>query len=153
MKKYKSLLMLLIPVLFSAPGVAQEPSQPQVKTVKSLYSAKDTMNKLRQSFNDKGMKIFTVIDHQAAAQEYGLAMPFASVIIFGDPKVGTPMMLAAPTLAIDLPLKALVWENDKGEVFVSVNNAETIGEKHGLSKEVYGKLNGAEKLVFKTVTE
>lgn len=132
--------------------IMQNPSA-DLNTVRSNYSALDTITKIKEAVTQKGMKIFTVIDHQAAAKEAGLAMPFASVVIFGMPKVGTPMMIESPTLAIDLPLKALVWENQQGEIFVSLNNPQIFQEKHHVKEENIKKLAGATQLISKAVTQ
>ncbi|TDQ59023.1 uncharacterized protein (DUF302 family) [Mesocricetibacter intestinalis] len=150
MKVFKTLLLTL--PLISAPLLAQAETAP-LKTVKSGYDSAQTLDKIKQAVEKNGLKLFTVIDHQAAAKEAGLSMPFASVVIFGNPKAGTPMMLAAPTLAIDLPVKALVWEDQKGEVFVTLNDTDSIGKKHGLNEEVYGKLKNLEKLIPQVVTK
>ncbi|OOF86447.1 DUF302 domain-containing protein [Rodentibacter ratti] len=148
--KFKTLL-LAIPFITTA--FVAHAENDSMKTVKSEYTTVETVEKIKNAITEKGMKVFTVIDHQAAAKDKGLTMPFASVVIFGMPTVGTPMMIKAPTLAIDLPLKALVWEDDKGAVFVTLNSADDIGKKHGLSEEVYGKLKGAEKLIPSVVTK
>lgn len=148
--KFKSLLLALPLALTTMFAQADNHA---LKTVKSEYTAVETVEKIKNVVTEKGMKVFTVIDHQAAAKEAGLTMPFASVVIFGTPKVGTPMMIASPTLAIDLPIKALVWEDKTGEVFVTLNDTDTIGKKHGLSEDVYGKLKGAEKLIPSIVTK
>lgn len=148
--KFKSLLLALPLALTTMFAQAENTA---LKTVKSEYTAVETVEKIKNVVTEKGMKVFTVIDHQAAAKEAGLTMPFASVVIFGTPKVGTPMMIASPTLAIDLPIKALVWEDKTGEVFVTLNDTDTIGKKHGLSEDVYGKLKGAEKLIPSIVTK
>lgn len=148
--KLKSLLFTLP---FIATAMVAQANESALKTVKSAYPAVETVEKIKHAVTEKGMKVFTVIDHQAAAKEAGLAMPFSSVVVFGTPKAGTPMMLQSPTLAIDLPIKALVWEDTKGEVFVTLNDTDTIGKKHGLTEEVYGKLKGAEKLVPAAVTQ
>ncbi|WP_101775039.1 DUF302 domain-containing protein [Pasteurella oralis] len=148
--KFKTLFLAL--PLMAATFVAQA-DNPAIKTVKSEYSAIETVEKIKSAVTEKGMKIFTVIDHQAAAKEAGLTMPFASVVVFGMPKVGTPIMLATPTMAIDLPIKALVWEDKQGDVFVTLNDTETVGKKHSLSEEVYSKLKGAEKLIPSVVTK
>ncbi|EEX49831.1 hypothetical protein HMPREF0621_1354 [Pasteurella dagmatis ATCC 43325] len=148
--KFKSLLLALPLALTTMFAQAENTA---LKTVKSEYTAVETVEKIKNAVTEKGMKVFTVIDHQAAAKEAGLTMPFASVVIFGTPKVGTPMMIASPTLAIDLPIKALVWEDKTGEVFVTLNDTDTIGKKHGLSEDIYGKLKGAEKLIPSIVTK
>ncbi|WP_233113037.1 DUF302 domain-containing protein [Aggregatibacter actinomycetemcomitans] len=124
-----------------------------LKTFKSKYSAENTISKIRQALNDKNIKIFTIIDHQAAAKETGLSMPFSSVIVFGKPQLGTPMMIESPTLAIDLPLKALVWENSQGEIFVSLNRNEIIAEKHNVTAGNVEKMNKLVKLITESVTE
>ena len=78
-------------------------------------------------------------------------MPFAQVIVFGSPKAGTPLMIAAPTLAIDLPLKALVWEDAAGKMRVSYNAPEYLQERHGVPAELIGNLAGAGMLLQKAV--
>ena len=121
-------------------------------SVPSANSAKATLAKLDQAIKARGMKVFTHIDHAAAAQEFGTSMPPATVVIFGNPKNGTPNFLKQPTLAIDLPLKMLVWENAAGQVFVSYNSGSyvfgTIFARHGLkppaaaAKRLEAMLNG-----------
>lgn len=116
-------------------------------TVKSAYSAPESLKRVEDALKAKGLTIFTVIDHQKAAQEQQLDMPAASVIVFGNPKLGTPMMVQAPTLAIDLPSKVLVWEDGKGNVFVSMNTAAYMAKRHHLPESVTAPLAGLEKLV------
>ena len=105
-------------------------------TIASANSAAGTLAKLDKAIKARGMKVFTHIDHAAAAKEFGTSMPPATVVVFGNPKGGTPNFLKQPTLAIDLPLKMLVWQNAKGEVFVSYNSGSyvfgTIFGRHGL---------------------
>ncbi len=107
-----------------------------LKTMASKYSADETVNKFEAAIKAKGMKVFTRIDHQVAAKEAGLTMPASQVVIFGAPKGGTPNFLKKPTLAIDLPLKALIWQNAEGKVFLSYNSgAYVFGDifgRHGL---------------------
>lgn len=116
-------------------------------TVKSAYSASESVQRIQDALKAKGLTIFTVIDHQKAAEAHQLKMPAASVIVFGNPKLGTPMMVQAPTMAIDLPSKVLVWEDGKGNVFASMNTAAYMGKRHHLPESVYGPLAGLEKLV------
>ena len=119
-------------------------------TIASNSSAAATIEKFEAAAKEAGMKIFTRIDHSAAATEAGLAMPPATVIIFGNPKGGTPTFLRAPTLAIDLPLKALVWQDAAGKVFVSYNSGAYVGAtvlpRHGLPAAPDGGA-GQEKLL------
>src|SRR6202035_3091295 len=87
----------------------------------SRYSVDDTVARLETVFKERGLQIFALIDHSGEAQKVGLKMRPTKVLIFGSPKGGTPLMVAAPSLAIDLPLKALISEDEKGEVRVSYN--------------------------------
>ncbi len=121
--------------MFAGPALAQSSSG--LKTLESSAPAVVTIEKLESIIKAKGMKVFTRIDHAAAAREAGLTMPAATVVIFGNPKGGTPNFLKAPTLAIDLPLRALVWQDQAGKTFVSWNTGEyvtgTLFARHGLN--------------------
>lgn len=118
-------------------------------TQSSANSAEDTTNKLEAAIEGAGFKVFARLDHAAAAAEAGLEMPYSTVVVFGNPKLGTPAFLQTPALAIDLPLKALVWEDAEGNVFVSYNSStymfETIYERHGqpYPPEMIDRLGGA----------
>lgn len=108
-----------------------------LNTRESANSAAATIEKLETAIKSRGMKVFARIDHAAAAAEAGMKMPPATVIVFGNPKAGTPNFLKSPTLAIDLPLKALVWQDQGGKTFVSWNSGGyvigTIFPRHGLN--------------------
>ena len=97
------------------------------------------------------MQIFTVIDHSGEAEKAGLKMPPTKVVIFGSPKGGTPLMLSAPSLAIDLPLKALVAEDANGKVSVSYNDPDYLRERHGVPPDLIKNLAGAGALIAKAV--
>ena len=99
--------------------------------IASRYSLDDTMRTLQEVFSEKGLQVFAVIDHSGEAEKVGLEMPPTKVLIFGSPKAGTPLMLAAPSLAIDLPLKALVAEDAEGKVSVTYNDPEYLRARHG----------------------
>ena len=88
----------------------------------------------------KGMKVFARIDQAAEAKAVGLTMRPMVLLIFGDPKAGTPLMNRYPSLAVDLPLKALVWESPEGRVFVSYNSPEFLQQRHGLDAPPFGAL-------------
>ncbi len=90
--------------------------------------------------------MFAVIDHSGEAESVGLSMPNTKLIVFGNPKAGTPLMIAAPTIAIDLPLKILVWEDLEGKVWISHNSPEFLGNRHGLLPELRQTLVSAGKL-------
>ena len=107
--------------------------------------------RLEAAFRDKGMQIFTVIDHSGEAEKAGLKMPPTKVVIFGSPKGGTPLMLSAPSLAIDLPLKALVAEDANGKVSVSYNDPDYLRERHGVPPDLIKNLAGAGALIAKAV--
>jgi len=118
--------------------------------VASRYSVDETVQRLTRAFTEKGMQIFAVIDHSGEAAKAGLKMPATKVVIFGSPKGGTPLMLAAPSLAIDLPLKALVAEaNDK--VSVTYNDPEYLKDRHGVPADLIKNLAGAGAVIAKAV--
>jgi uncharacterized protein (DUF302 family) len=99
-------------------GLAALPLQAQdngLRTIPATEDAAATLVKLESAIKSGGMKVFTRIDHAAAAKEFGLMMPPSTVVIFGNPKNGTPNFLKKPTLAIDLPLKILVWQDNAGK--------------------------------------
>ena len=93
-------------------------------TQPSNYSAEETLQRLESEIGSRGFRIFGKLDHAAAAKDVQLEMPFSTVLVFGNPKLGTPSFILKPKLAIDLPLKALVWEDANGKVWVSYNSSE-----------------------------
>ena len=109
-------------------------------TVPSRYSVKETIARFEAAVKAKellGFMVFTELDHAAAAAKFGLTMRPRTVIVFGNPKFGTPVMVKTPLLAIDVPPKALVWEDDQGKVWLTYNSAEYLGKtiyaRHGLA--------------------
>jgi uncharacterized protein (DUF302 family) len=114
-----------------------------IVTSQSRYSFAETVEKLEAMLKEKGIKLFTIIDHSGAAASAGLTMPPTKVFIFGNPKGGTPLMLAAPSLAIDLPLKILVAENAQGKVWLSWNDPAYLQERHGFPKELMANRGAA----------
>ena len=117
----------------------------------SPFSVEQTLEKLQLILHDKGMTTFAHIDHSAEAAKVGMEMRPTQLLLFGNPRGGTPPMLAAPTLAIDLPLKALVWEDDQGKVWVTHNSAEYLQRRHGFAREFLQNFAGAAKLIQKAV--
>jgi uncharacterized protein (DUF302 family) len=95
----------------------------------------------------KNVKVFAVVDHSGEAEKAGLKMPPTQLLIFGNPKGGTPVMLAAPTAAIDLPLKALAWEDASGKVWLSYNDPAYIQRRFNLSDDVMKPLAGIGALI------
>ncbi|SRR5579871_972609 len=119
--------------------------------VASKYSVDETVKRLQAAFRDKGMQIFAVIDHSGEAEKVGLKMPPTKVVIFGSPKGGTPLMLAVPSLAIDLPLKALVAEGADGKVSVTYNDPDYLQTRHGVPVDLIKNLAGAGALIANAV--
>ncbi len=98
----------------------------------SKHSVDEALTKLQSILHAKGITIFALIDHSGEAAKVGLEMHPTKLVIFGNPKGGTPLMLAAPSIAIDLPLKILIWEDGQGKVWVSYNSPEYLAERHNL---------------------
>jgi uncharacterized protein (DUF302 family) len=117
----------------------------------SHYSVEETLSRLQSAFASKGLQVFAVIDHSGEAEKVGLKMRPTKVVIFGSPKGGTPLMVAAPSLAIDLPLKALVAEDAAGKVSVTYNDPEYLKERHGVPEELIKNLAGAGVVIGKAV--
>src|SRR6266403_4573531 len=99
--------------------------------VPSRYSVPETLARLHSILKEKGMTVFALIDHSGEAEKAGMKMRPTQLLIFGSPKGGTPLMIAAPSVAIDLPLKALVWEDERGKVWLSYNAPEFLQQRHG----------------------
>jgi uncharacterized protein (DUF302 family) len=112
-------------------GIASRPSH---------HSVDETVERLKGILQAKGVKVFAVIDHSGEAEKAGLKMPPTKLLIFGNPKAGTPLMLASPSSAIDLPLKILVWEDVRpeahGTVWISYNSPAYLAKRHGLPPEL-----------------
>src|ERR1700740_1162661 len=102
----------------------------------SSHSVEETVEKLKTILQSKGVKLFAVVDHSGEAEKVGMQMRPTKLLIFGSPKAGTPLMLAAPSIAIDLPLKILVREDAEGKTHVSYNSPEYLKQRHGLPKEL-----------------
>jgi len=115
--------------------MAAEPDN-GIVTIPSNHSVVDTLEKLKAMLQAKGITLFAVIDHSGEAEKAGLKMPPTKVLIFGNPKGGTPLMLAAPSVAIDLPLKILVAEDPAGRVTISYNAPEYLQSRHHLPVEL-----------------
>jgi uncharacterized protein (DUF302 family) len=102
----------------------------------SPYSVSETLKKLDAVLQSRGLTVFARIDHSGEAEKVGMKMHPTQLIIFGSPKGGTPLMVASPTLAIDLPLKALVWEDAGGKVWLSYNTAEYLKQRHNIPDDL-----------------
>ena len=106
-----------------------------LKTIASSFSPKETMERLESEISAKGMKVFARIDHAAGAAEAGLYLRPTDLIIFGNARAGTPLMQASQVVGIDLPLKALVWQDEAGKTWLSYYEPNWIIERHGLAIE------------------
>ena len=119
--------------------------------VASHYSVDDTVQRLQAALAAKGLQVFALVDHSGEAEKVGLKMRPTKVLIFGSPKAGTPLMVAAPSLAIDLPLKALVAEDVDGKASVTYNDPEYLKQRHDVPAELIKNLAGAGALIAKAV--
>jgi len=117
----------------------------------SPYSFAETMQRVEALLQKQGLKIFCRVDHSGEAEKVGLKMPPTQVLIFGSPKGGTPLMIASPTVAIDLPLKALISEDGGGKVWVSYNTPEYLKQRHNISGELIKNIAGIGLLLQKAV--
>jgi uncharacterized protein (DUF302 family) len=118
-----------------------------VLRLKSPFPFNDTVRRLQAVFVERGIKIFAAIDQQAEALAAGLSMPPTTLILFGNPASGTPLMLDNPAAGIDLPLKALVIESELGEVEVIINTAKYVIDRHALPHGLEANLLPAERLI------
>jgi uncharacterized protein (DUF302 family) len=108
------------------------PSEKGIATIPSRHSVDETVKKVEAMLQAKGVKLFAIVDHSGEAESAGLKMPPTKLLIFGNPKAGTPLMLAAPSIAIDLPLKILVAQDANGKVWTSYNSAAYLQARHGV---------------------
>jgi len=147
--------MWQLAVLFSAlalPAIAEgQPGANKngIVTIPSNHSVDETVERLKNILQTKGVTLFALIDHSGEAAKVGMKMPNTKLLIFGNPKGGTPLMLAAPSVAIDLPLKILVAEDAQGRVWVSYNSPEYLKERHGLPENLLPNIAVAATLAAK----
>jgi uncharacterized protein (DUF302 family) len=107
-----------------------------IESMRSAHSVDATVERLKNLLSTKHVTLFALVDHSGEAAKAGLAMPPTKLLIFGSPAAGTPVMLAAPSIAIDLPLKILVWEDAQGAVWLSWNSPEYLQQRHGVPPEL-----------------
>jgi uncharacterized protein (DUF302 family) len=119
--------------------------------IPSRYSVPESMVRLEAILKEKGLTIFARVDHSGEAKKVGLEMRPTQLVIFGSPKGGTPLMVAAPSLAIDLPLKALAWQDEKGKVWLSYNSPEYLQQRHGIPADLLKNIAGVGALIQKAV--
>jgi uncharacterized protein (DUF302 family) len=117
--------------------------------IPSSHSVDETATKLEGILQAKGITLFAMVDHSGEAAKAGMKMRPTKLLIFGNPRAGTPVMLAAPSSAIDLPLKILVWEDDQGKVWVTYNSPSYLQERHNLRSELLPNIAVIETLAAK----
>lgn len=127
MKKLLLLCVALLPLVFSHPAIASENG---MISKKSKYSVKETLDKLEAVLKKKGITIALRWDHSAKAREVGIPLRATELLIFGNPKLGSHMFTANQTAGIDLPMKALAWKDDKGQVWLTYNDPQYIVDRH-----------------------
>lgn len=115
----------------------------------SNHSVEETVDRLKNILQSKGVKLFALVDHSGEAEKSGMKMPPTKLLIFGNPKAGTPLMLAVPSVAIDLPLKILVWEDAHKKTWVSYNSSAYLQERHNLPTELLQNIAVVETLAAK----
>jgi len=107
-----------------------------IVALRSNHSVDQTVERIAQALQAKGVKLFTMVDHSGEAEKAGMRMPPTKLLIFGNPKAGTPLMLASPSSALDLPLKLLVSEDSKGQVWISYNSPAYLQARHNLPQDL-----------------
>ena len=122
----KTILTLILTSLFASSAWATE----GMISVKSAHSVAATADRLENILNGKGMTVFARIDHAAGAAKVGKTLPPTQLVIFGNPKVGTPLMQCSHSIAIDLPQKALIWQDESGQVWLSYNDPQYLALRH-----------------------
>jgi uncharacterized protein (DUF302 family) len=138
----RNLLLSFIAILFcSSTAVADN----GLITIKSSHDVKGTAYHLEKALEAKGMTVFVKIDHAEGAQKVGKKLRPTELIVFGNPKVGTPLMQCGQSVAIDLPQKALIWEDQEGQVWLSYNDPKYLAKRHGIKgcDEVVQKIENA----------
>ena len=116
-----------------APGLIHLPSP---------YPIAETLKRVETALQSHSLTIFCLVDHSGEAEKVGLQMPPTKLLIFGNPKGGTPLMLASPTVAIDFPLKALVWEDAEGKVWLTYNRPDYLKQRHNLPENLMKNISG-----------
>jgi uncharacterized protein (DUF302 family) len=126
------------PVPFTAAGVASQPSP---------YSVDGTLQRLEQVIRSRGMTLFAHFDHSGEAARAGLTMQPAHVLVFGNPRAGTALMVASPLIALDLPLKVMVWQDDRGHVWVTYNQPTSMAERYAIPRDLVRVIAGVDGIV------
>ena len=142
--------LLVVGLVLSVSAVGKPADKKNgIVTIPSHHSVDETVERLKSILQSKGITLFAVIDHSGEAAKAGMKMPNTKLVIFGNPKGGTPLMLAAPSVAIDLPLKILVAEDAQGKVWVSYNSPQYLKERHRMPENLLANIAVVETLAAK----
>lgn len=129
-------------------NASSAPGTPEGSVTKpSPYSVDDTIERIEAALRSHNLALFALVDHSGEAARVGLSLRPTKLLIFGSPKAGTPLMAASPLLGLDLPLKALVWQDDAGQVFVSYNSTEYLAARHHIPDELLRNIAGIDPLL------
>jgi uncharacterized protein (DUF302 family) len=124
-----------------------------ITDIASHHSVDATVERIRGILETRGVGLFALVDHSGEAEKTGMKMRPTKLLIFGSPKAGTPVMVAAPSIAIDLPLKILVWEDEAGKVWISYNSADYLRGRHNVPAELMKNIAAAEGIAAKAAEE
>jgi uncharacterized protein (DUF302 family) len=123
-----------------------EPADRGIIDKPSNHSVDETVTRLQKILESRAIALFALIDHSGEAEKVGLKMPPTKLLIFGNPRAGTPVMLAAPSIAIDLPLKILIWQDGQGKAWVSYNNPAYLQKRHSVPPGLVANISAVEAL-------
>lgn len=145
--------LLLITLLVSSTVVISQ-NREDLLTYSSKYSVSETSTRLVDTLKEKGFTIFKTVDHSLGAKNVGIELHDTTVVIFGNPKIGSKLMQCAPTVAIDLPQKALIWKDTDSKVWLAFNNPDYLKQRHNVKgcDQFFGKIKNAFKLISNKVT-
>ncbi|HLH06430.1 MAG TPA: DUF302 domain-containing protein [Terriglobales bacterium] len=118
-----------------------------LESIESRHSVDETLAQLELILKEKGITVFSVVDHSGEAAKVGMEMHPTKLVLFGSPRGGTPLMIAASSVAIDLPLKALIWEDNAGRVWISYNTPEYLQQRHNIPSDLIQNIAGATNLL------
>jgi uncharacterized protein (DUF302 family) len=144
-QKMKIILPIIVTLVFFSSVLSADSAADGLISLKSAFSVTTTADRLEQKLKAKGMTVFVRINHSAAASKVGENLRPTELVIFGNPKVGTPLMQCGQTVAIDLPQKSLIWEDQKGQVWLSYNDPGYIAKRHNIINcdQVLNKITNA----------
>ena len=146
-----AIIAFILVLVLASPGL----TEPGLISVKSAHDVKNTADRLETVLKEKGMNVFGWINHTEGARKVGQELRPAELVIFGNPKVGTPLMQCGQTVAIDLPQKALIWQDEDGQAWLTYNDPQYIATRHGIDGcgAVLDKVKNALKNFAKAATQ